>query len=358
MRQPLAKAALAAAAVAGGVGSHHAPGSPIPLRPGVVLTYAANDTWFQNDVSLWVEVRPDSAGSTRLRIDIADPDSGRTIEAARGADDLMTPGERLGARTLTWGIAQGDTAGIRPRTAMMVSRRVFQRWKTEGRAELRVVFFDRGDRTTASGQLAVSTRMPPAQPVLIDGTLRDLATIPVEGTLLNVLNGVAITTRLWVLDDSTAPWIVRSERDHPGRGRSEVVLHEVVTRAPAAASALEAALERRCRATAYGIYFRFGSARLEPASAGSIAEVAAILRRHPTWTMVVEGHTDSVGGTSANRLLSERRAAAVREALLQQPGVAADRIASTGLGSARPAAPNATIEGRARNRRVELTRKC
>jgi OOP family OmpA-OmpF porin len=66
----------------------------------------------------------------------------------------------------------------------------------------------------------------------------------------------------------------------------------------------------------------------------------------------VDGHTDSIGSPTFNRALSERRAAFIVEALVQQ-GIAADRLIAVGYGETRPVASNRTAEGRARNRRIE-----
>jgi outer membrane protein OmpA-like peptidoglycan-associated protein len=67
----------------------------------------------------------------------------------------------------------------------------------------------------------------------------------------------------------------------------------------------------------------------------------------------IEGHTDSSGSSNANLALSQKRAEAVRDALVAS-GVEASRITVVGLGSERPVAANDTAEGRARNRRVDI----
>jgi outer membrane protein OmpA-like peptidoglycan-associated protein len=72
-----------------------------------------------------------------------------------------------------------------------------------------------------------------------------------------------------------------------------------------------------------------------------------------THDIVVEGHTDSKGTPSSNQVLSENRARAVMDYLIAR-GVAASSITSVGIGQARPLADNATAEGRANNRRVEI----
>jgi outer membrane protein OmpA-like peptidoglycan-associated protein len=123
-------------------------------------------------------------------------------------------------------------------------------------------------------------------------------------------------------------------------------------------AALERELTSACRAELPGIYFAFNSAHLAPASDRAIAAIAGILARHPEWTATLEGHTDSIGSAAANKTLSERRVAAVRARLVEAHAVNPARLKVAGLGAARPREPNATIEGRARNRRVELVRDC
>ncbi|MCU0620299.1 MAG: OmpA family protein, partial [Gemmatimonadales bacterium] len=121
---------------------------------------------------------------------------------------------------------------------------------------------------------------------------------------------------------------------------------------------LEEQLAANCRSTVYGFYFASGRADLQPASAPTFRAVAEVLRKHPDWTLTVEGHTDSIGGVEFNRKLAEQRAAAVVRELTTRHGVAASRLAPAGFGAQRPVAANASLEGRARNRRVELVRAC
>ena len=124
------------------------------------------------------------------------------------------------------------------------------------------------------------------------------------------------------------------------------------------AAALERELSASCRVELPGIYFAFNSAHLAPASDRAIAAIASILARHPDWTATLEGHTDSIGSAAANKALSERRVAAVRARLVERHEVTPARLRVAGHGAARPREPNGTIEGRARNRRVELVRDC
>ena len=113
-----------------------------------------------------------------------------------------------------------------------------------------------------------------------------------------------------------------------------------------------------CRVAVPGVYFEFDSDELNPASTPWIGLVAQVLRRHPDWTVTIEGHTDSIGGARYNQGLSERRATALRRELVARHGVATARLGTQGFGASRPLEPNTTLEGRARNRRVELVRPC
>ena len=101
------------------------------------------------------------------------------------------------------------------------------------------------------------------------------------------------------------------------------------------------------------VLFDTGSATLRPGGQRVVARLAEFLREYPERTLAIEGFTDSVGNDSYNQVLSERRAAAVRLALMDA-GIAASRIDVRGYGEQYPVASNDTPEGRQRNRRVEV----
>ena len=102
-----------------------------------------------------------------------------------------------------------------------------------------------------------------------------------------------------------------------------------------------------------GPHFAFGKATLTPEGEAKVWAVAANLNRYPNRPVEVNGYTDAVGTDTRNERLSERRAEAVRDALVRY-GVSASRITIRGYGDANPVASNATAEGRAQNRRVEI----
>lgn len=102
-----------------------------------------------------------------------------------------------------------------------------------------------------------------------------------------------------------------------------------------------------------GILFATGKADLNEASKISLAKFAVSLQQNPDTDITIEGHTDSTGSDSVNQPLSENRARSVFNFLAAQ-GVNPQRMTTIGYSSTRPVADNSTVEGRAKNRRVEI----
>lgn len=101
------------------------------------------------------------------------------------------------------------------------------------------------------------------------------------------------------------------------------------------------------------INFETGSAVILPSSYPILDNIAELLKANTTVVIEIGGHTDSQGSDSYNLRLSESRANAVRNYLIQR-GVEATRLIAKGYGETMPIAPNTTRDGRARNRRVEF----
>jgi outer membrane protein OmpA-like peptidoglycan-associated protein len=101
------------------------------------------------------------------------------------------------------------------------------------------------------------------------------------------------------------------------------------------------------------VLFKSGSFELLPGARERLAKISGIVLAYPSLHLQVEGHTDSVGTDEYNQELSEYRAEAVRDYLVQQ-GIPSNQIAAHGLGKTQPIASNDTPEGRQQNRRVEL----
>lgn len=103
------------------------------------------------------------------------------------------------------------------------------------------------------------------------------------------------------------------------------------------------------------IHFEFDRAIIRPISYPIVDDVADLLRRNPQIQRIrVEGHTDWIGSDAYNQHLSEARARAVRDYLIQK-GIEPGRLEAVGYGESRPIADNNSVQGRARNRRTEFT---
>ncbi len=101
------------------------------------------------------------------------------------------------------------------------------------------------------------------------------------------------------------------------------------------------------------MFFATNKTKILPMSEPTMAELFGFLDRNPEVRIKIMGHTDSVGKDQANQILSEGRANAVRQELIER-GIAADRIEAEGYGETRPIDTNDTDEGRQNNRRVEV----
>ncbi|MHB1057460.1 MAG: OmpA family protein [Rhodanobacter sp.] len=139
------------------------------------------------------------------------------------------------------------------------------------------------------------------------------------------------------------------------------ILLQVVEAAPMAtgqvavdADAMSQGLARSGHIALYDIRFASDSAVLDKSSAGTLAEMAKLLKSQPSLKVYIVGHTDGSGALAHNLQLSQHRAEAVAKALAADYGIAPARLAAKGLASYAPVASNRDDAGKARNRRVEL----
>src|SRR6185437_672509 len=208
----------------------------------------------------------------------------------------------------------------------------------------------------------VLTRVGRDEPfsVLLDGRRSILPAVHVRGELK--FADRTITPELWWLDEPGNPLTLKWAIG----GSYEIVTR--IDRPPAqsgsagggtAAARVAAGLAgHACRAELAGVYFTTGSAQVLDASFPALRRFAALVAQHPDWDLTIEGHTDNIGSAEYNLDLSTRRAEAVRQALVGRFGVSAARLKSKGFGLTRPVESNATDQGRAHNRRVEVSRRC
>lgn len=132
---------------------------------------------------------------------------------------------------------------------------------------------------------------------------------------------------------------------------------DMVQHVVADAAALGQGLAATGHITVEGIFFDTGKSEVKPESASALEQVAKLLAGDASLKLWVVGHTDAVGKVEDNMKLSQARAEAVVKELTGKHGVAAARLKGYGVGPLAPVATNATDDGRALNRRVEIVKQ-
>jgi outer membrane protein OmpA-like peptidoglycan-associated protein len=341
-----------------GVSSAGAPATTVPFGVGVVYNYVMHNLDHPQDWQFYTTVSSISPDETLYSEDV-------TIFGPSGVTRKFIWHRRVSRREaanskeidngVSCNPADTNDEWHRGSTLRMVSRRIYRELKTEGNAEVSIGFsYGCSKPYTLTGTITVDPK-PVTVPILLNGQRLDLKTVRAQGTL----NGfeVHMASQFWILDDSVRPWVVRQEGDWQNKHYLQQ-LGTIFSPDPKQEKELDDELSKSCRAPVYGIYFESNSAELNEASRPTLQQITQVMQHHPDWTLTIEGHTDSIGGAQYNKDLSDRRAAAVKTELTAKFRIAAARLATLGYGLSRPVDKNSTIEGRARNRRVELTRQC
>jgi outer membrane protein OmpA-like peptidoglycan-associated protein len=256
-------------------------------------------------------------------------------------------------------------------TRFRLSDKTFQEIKATGRTKFTYVdIWHAGDGVKLTNEGGTLTRVEPQDlkyPMIVNDQRVDLPVIHLKGDMASMGKDPRPLSKrpaksageLFVLDDPADPlvlnWRLKDPLFHNGNFRVEVVKINFPVAKPE--NILEKQLIEEKRAVTYGIYFDFNKDTLKPESEPVLKEIAQAMTNNPDWKLTVEGHTDNIGGDTYNLDLSKRRAASVKQALVTQYNIAPDRLLTGGFGASRPVETNDTLEGRARNRRVELVRE-
>ncbi|HRY36155.1 MAG TPA: OmpA family protein, partial [Smithellaceae bacterium] len=120
--------------------------------------------------------------------------------------------------------------------------------------------------------------------------------------------------------------------------------------APAPEPAAEAIEKGR---TTLDVKFDLDKAIIKKGYYGDIDNLVSVMKQYPETNVALEGHTCSLGSDAYNKRLSQRRADAVKQYMVEKGGIEANRLNAIGYGEERPIASNATEEGRRQNRRTE-----
>nr|WP_257015276.1 OmpA family protein [Sphingomonas melonis] len=121
------------------------------------------------------------------------------------------------------------------------------------------------------------------------------------------------------------------------------------------ASALKAQIDKTGK-VALHVNFATDKTDILPDSQPQIEQVVQLLKQDPVLKLAINGYTDATGDPAHNKTLSEGRAKAVAAAIIAK-GIDRNRLSAAGFGDADPVADNATEEGKAQNRRVELVKR-
>jgi outer membrane protein OmpA-like peptidoglycan-associated protein len=195
-------------------------------------------------------------------------------------------------------------------------------------------------------------------PLIIDDDRVNVPTIHVAGQMKVLENAGEFGPHdqpvdAYILDDPNAPmvlyWLF-------GENLKKIDAFQVrYIRVRYGEPKLEQKLAKERKAITYGINFDYNSSVITPQSEPVLKEIAQAMADKPDWKLTITGHTDNIGGHAYNVALSQRRSAAVKQALVERYHVNPNRLSTAGDGDSDPVDTNDTLEGRARNRRVELT---
>lgn len=276
-------------------------------------------------------------------------------------------------------------------TAIGVSSDVLNQLKTKGEAEIGIfiafsqdeISLDRNEHPNVYDNQMIAKikrvgNAPVMLPVIVNDTKVLLPTIQAEGDfygdkaefffLDDAANPIALKYRVGIgaiepVDAEMAKLYGGKERPRGDKDTLQVVkisyrCGESQSKSTSAGTNnIEQTLANKGRAEIQDIFFSFGSAEIREESEPTLKAIADVLKQHSDWKLSIEGHTDNVASDEFNLELSNKRAAAVKDALVKRYGIDAKRLTTAGFGESRPRETNDTLEGRARNRRVELVRQ-
>jgi outer membrane protein OmpA-like peptidoglycan-associated protein len=321
----------------------------IPMRSGLTMA----KTWTTNTGDEETLTQVQSVDSNAVFVTASAPDTKSSDPAAKitGRRNICIADLRDGDKYLTsWGSGCAET--VRGATMFSLSKTEFEGLKSNG--EIPFTYYhntrrmDDGSYIIRGKDVGKVTRVEPDDVpfgVIVNDQKLELPTIHAKGVLSGQL------TELYVLDDVNNP-IVLHYRQPENKFQIKILKISFPEE-----KKIEKQLEEEGKVLVYGIYFDFNSANIREESEPVLKEIADALNAHPDWKLSVNGHTDNVGGATYNMGLSNRRAAAVKQALVERYSIAADRLSTAGFGMSQPIETNDTPEGRARNRRVELIKR-
>lgn len=324
-------------------------GARIPLERGLTLTYASSTTG-EPDYEQVVEIEKMNGDVAQLRAAW-----NRRDRKWRFYRRSLARWERQNVRSFYNYGKENDSNSYTGYAYSMATVRVLNDLKRTGKSEVVILVPELSVATPYRGTLTRVGAGPEPFPVVLDGQRVSLPGIRARGRLEAPLLPM-LTMEYVFLDDPETPWYLDSRMaNEKGQGGRKLLVRIGTRRAQ---QDLAEALRTRCEAHVNDIFFATASAEVDSASTPTFQRIAAVLAANPTWRLTLLGHTDSIGDDAANLDLSRRRAEAARLVLVRDFHIAGARLTADGRGERQPLETNATPQGRARNRRVDLKRNC
>jgi outer membrane protein OmpA-like peptidoglycan-associated protein len=258
--------------------------------------------------------------------------------------------DRQSSKSYVLGYAQNMPNVIPNTTSLGISSASLVELRETGRAKLALVHDAK--QSVINGELTLVRKGLKVR-LLVEDQIIEVPALLARGSFKG--GNKSGSGEFYFLDNKNNPMMLQSTLQFSWE---KVPRSEKIVRVAAGASmksAMEQSLSTLRRYDVYGLRFDFDKATLRSESASLIKDIAQTMRNNPTWTLQINGHTDSIGDAAYNLKLSGARAATVAAELVKL-GVAASRLKTAGLGASQPKEDNATLQGRAINRRVELLR--
>lgn len=309
-------------------------------RPGMQFTTAfTND--FGKDAESLTSIT--SVSDTAVSIEYS---SSRGVAVRRE----FSVTDRRDASSYALGYEDDMPTSIPGSTSLGISRRVLSELRSPGRVRLSLIY----SHTLASIECEL-TRVSSevSLPVIFGDQIRDVPSIHAQAQC-----GEGARTAsgdFYFANDLEQPLLIESMINFSWEKKPRTERITRVIDGRGLQPDMEQALRTKRKYDAYGLHFNFDSAELRPESVQLVREIAQMLQANVGWKMQIAGHTDSTGGADYNIGLSEKRAEAVRAALVEH-GLDSRRLRAEGRGEGQPKADNDTLAGRAINRRVEFSR--
>jgi outer membrane protein OmpA-like peptidoglycan-associated protein len=311
----------------------------MPHDGGVLTTAWTNG--FGPDSESWIRF----AKVTPETIDINYSSSRGTLATRR----IRVP-DRVTARAIVLGYGPKMPAVIPNTTSLGTSTAVIDELRSTGKANAALVY--NSALAVMQGEFRLAGKGM-TMPLLVEGQTVQIPVIYATGTFSKGKTKAA--GDFYFLDNRINPILIQYRIQFAGEKAPRTESITEVTAGASLRGAMEQALATKRTYDLYGIHFDFGKATIRPDTASLLDQIATSLGNNPLWTLKIVGHTDSIGDPVLNQNLSLKRAEAIKTALVQR-GIAGTRLTTEGAGQGQPKTSNDTLEGRAVNRRVELTR--